>query len=83
MKNHVYWTNYREALLEYTETNRSRQNQRNKGRSLAPLIARSDALSPWPPPAGLFQADRDSPLRTEHTEDFDCAFVALLAGTAS
>ncbi|MBB3176352.1 hypothetical protein [Variovorax sp. Sphag1AA] len=54
-KNRAYWKNYRDAHPEYTDMNRSQQRRRNAGRFRAPLIAKSDVSSPWPPPAGLFR----------------------------
>ena len=65
-KNRGYWKNYRDAHPEYTTTNRSKQRLRNEKRSRArPRIAKSDASSLWPPPAGLFKLTEINPVAQE------------------
>ena len=62
-KNRGYWKDYREAHPEYTTANRSKQRQRNEKRASAlPMIAKSDASLPWPPPPGLFKLTEITPL---------------------
>jgi hypothetical protein len=52
----AYWRDYRDAHPEYTAGNRNLQRARNKRRTPGgQVIAKADASSRWPPPAGLFK----------------------------
>lgn len=54
----LYWRDYRKAHPGYTNKNRLKQKQRNaKQRASQPEFAKSDASSPWPPPAGTYKLE--------------------------
>ena len=51
-----YWRHYRDAHPEYAAENRNLQRARNERRVPGDqVIAKADASSTWPPPAGVFR----------------------------